>query len=113
MAAHILGGLPAEGYLFPARGNEANSYSGWSKSKAALDLASGVDDWTLHDLRRTFATNLAGLNVAPHVVEKLLNHASGTISGVAAIYNRFQYVAEMRAAVEGWEARLTSLLNQK
>jgi hypothetical protein len=39
-----------------------------------------------------------------------LNHVTGTISGVAAIYNRFQYSDEMRAAIEAWEARLTFLL---
>jgi integrase len=69
-----------------------------------------VNDWTLHDLRRTFATNLAALDAAPHVVERLLNHASGTISGVAAIYNRFQYAAQMRDAIEMWEKHLKKLL---
>jgi hypothetical protein len=42
-------------------------------------------------------------------VEKLLNHTGGTISGVAAIYNRFTYAEEMRAAVSSWERRLASL----
>jgi integrase len=36
-------------------------------------------DWTLHDLRRTFATRLAELGVAPHVIERLLNHVTGTV----------------------------------
>ena len=57
------------------------------------------------------ATNLAQLHTPPHVVEKLLNHASGTISGVAAIYNRFQYFEEMRGALAKWEARLKSLIS--
>jgi hypothetical protein len=48
--------------------------------------------------------------VAPHVIERLLNHVTGTISGVAAIYNRATYMPEMRAAVELWENKLTSLL---
>jgi hypothetical protein len=47
------------------------------------------------------------LGVAPHIAEKLLNHATGTISGVAAIYNKFQYMDEMRKAVEQWERHLT------
>jgi integrase len=46
---------------------------GWSKSKATLDALSGVADWTLHDLRRTFATRLAEMGVAPHVIERLFN----------------------------------------
>ena len=72
--------------LFPARGEPERAFNGWSKSKRKLDQLSGVHDWTLHDLRRTFATNLAALAVPPHITERLLNHATGTISGVAAIY---------------------------
>ncbi len=97
-------------YIFPARGNPDRPFSGWSKSKAAIDKLCGVNDWSLHDLRRTHATNLAALRVPPHVIEKLLNHVSGQISGVAAIYNRFQYRDEMREAVEKWENHLASLL---
>ena len=47
------------GILFP--GKSLSPFNGWSKVKAALDTASGVTDGTLHDLRRTFATNLAQL----------------------------------------------------
>ena len=98
--------------LFPARGEPEHAFNGWSKSKRKLDELSGVHDWTLHDLRRTFATNLAALAVPPHITERLLNHATGTISGVAAIYNRFPYMDEMRAAIALWEERLASLLAQ-
>jgi len=114
-AAAIIESLPRNGdYLFPGR-NRENAFQGWAKSKARLDqtveaIGGTVEAWTLHDLRRTFATNLAALNVPPHVTERILNHASGTISGVAAIYNRHAYLDEMRAAVSAWEARLAQLL---
>jgi len=89
-------------------------YSGWSKCKIALDrkLGDRVAPWTLHDLRRTFATNLAALGTPIHVTEKLLNHISGTVSGVAAIYNRHAYLDEMRAAIDAWEKRLSVILAQ-
>ena len=107
--------FPAEsadaGLLFPARGRDT-PFNGFGKCKATLDAGVPIEPWTLHDLRRTFATNLAELGVAPHVVEKLLNHSSGTISGVAAIYNRFQYMDEMRVAIALWERHLTSLLKE-
>ena len=110
MTYHILDDAPhREHYLSPARGNSERAFSGWSKSKARFDQICTIAPWTLHDLRRTFATNLAALNVPLHVVEKLLNHVTGTISGVAAIYNRFQYMEEMREAVSKWEMRLASL----
>ena len=95
--------------LFPARGNSHATFSGFSKSKRRFDTDCGIADWTLHDLRRTAATHMAGLGVAPHVVERILNHASGTISGVAAIYNRFGYQSEMRQALAAWEDKIIKL----
>ena len=96
------------GLLFPARGTD-RPFSGWSKSKADFDRACPIDPWTLHDLRRTFATRLAAQGVPIHVTEKLLNHVTGTISGVAAIYNRHAYMDEMRQAIEAYEARLATI----
>jgi integrase len=61
-----------------------------------------IEPWILHDLRRTAATGMAQLNVPPHVVDKVLNHVSGTIHGVAAVYNRYGYVEERGAALEAW-----------
>ena len=66
--------------------------------------------WTIHDLRRTFTTNLAALGTPIHVTEKLLNHVTGTVSGVAAVYNRHSYMDEMRKAVQQWETRLAEIL---
>ena len=110
MAQEIIKDIPRDdNWLFMGR-VKGQPYNGWNKHKAELDKFSGATDWTLHDLRRTFATNLAAINVPIHVTEKLLNHVSGTISGVAAIYNRHAYLNEMREAVSKWEARLTSLL---
>src|SRR5207302_11256257 len=97
--------------FFPARGRPTQPFNGWSKNKSALDKASGVQNWTLHDLRRTFATKLASLGVAQPVTEKLLNHVSGLHSGVSGIYNRHSYWEEMKAAIAAYEAHLTQLLN--
>lgn len=55
--------------------------------------------WTPHDLRRTFATRLAGLGVDPLVIEKMLNH---TLGGVLATYNRHTYEAERKDAAGKW-----------
>lgn len=53
---------------------------------------------------------MAKLEVPPHVTEKILAHSTGTISGVAAIYNRQSYMDEMRSALELWESYLAQLL---
>ncbi|MBV9827185.1 MAG: tyrosine-type recombinase/integrase [Alphaproteobacteria bacterium] len=103
-------------YVFPAsrshvRGISTSTITGFSEGKRDFDHECGVTGWTLHDLRRTFSTELAALHVAPHVIERLINHASGTISGVAATYNRFHYLPEMRSALQKWEEKLTALLS--
>lgn len=97
-------------YVFPARGKPDQPYSGYSKGKRELDAAAEFHDWTLHDLRRTAATGMARLGIAPHVVERVLNHVSGTFVGVAGIYNRFKYEDEMRSALKAWEDHLMRIV---
>jgi hypothetical protein len=53
---------------------------------------------------------MARLNIAPHVVDKVLNHVSGTIRGVTAVYNRFEYLEERRVALEAWARYVTALV---
>lgn len=93
-------------FVFPARGKPEQSYSGYSKGKREFDAAADLHNWTLHDLRRTAATGMAKLGVAPHVVEKILNHSTGTFAGVAGVYNRFEYRSEMRSALRLWAAHI-------
>lgn len=65
-------------------------------------------DWTPHDLRRTFATRLAGLGCPIHIVEKMLNHQ---MQGVAAVYNRHEYEAERIEWAQKWSDVLEALVN--
>ena len=96
-------------YFFPARGSQV-PFNGWSKCKNALDKKVAITPWTLHDLRRTFATQLAALGTPIHITERLLNHVSGTQSGIVAVYQRHNYMDEMRAAIERYETHLAALL---
>jgi integrase len=73
----------------------------------------GAGKWILHDLRRTAATGMARLNIAPHVVDRILNHVSGTIRGVAAVYNRHAYLDERKAALEAWSRYVAALVGDK
>jgi hypothetical protein len=50
------------------------------------------------------------MGVAPHVIERLVNHVTGSLSPISLVYNRAKYLEEMRSAVNLWEARLISLL---
>lgn len=109
----IIAAIPRTGsaFVFPARGRPEQAYSGYSKGKRELDALAKLHDWTLHDLRRTAATGMARLGIAPHVVERVLNHVSGTFAGVAGIYNRFRYEDEMKAALDAWAESLAKVTN--
>lgn len=85
------------------------SISGFSKALRRLHAVSGTTDWHLHDLRRTATSGMARLGVAPYVAEKVLNHISGVISGVAAVYNRHDYMNEKREALDKWGEYLSQL----
>jgi integrase len=84
--------------LFPMSGN--------STVHAALERCKV--GFTPHDIRRTVYTVLSKLGVAPHVIERVVNHAPAKLVGV---YNRYDYSAEMRAALERlaeWVGSVTS-----
>jgi integrase len=84
----------------------------FSRAKSLLDELSGVTGWRLHDLRRTCVSGMARLGVAPHVADKILNHQSGTISGVAAVYQRHEFLVERRAALDLWGTHIGALLGE-
>jgi integrase len=90
--------------VFP--GERGTPFSGWSKAKSALDTASGVSGWWLHDLRRTLATGLQRLGVRLEVTEAVLNHLSGSRAGIVGIYQRHDWAEEKRAALDAWSAHL-------
>ncbi|MBX4858759.1 integrase arm-type DNA-binding domain-containing protein [Rhizobium bangladeshense] len=101
--------------------------SGYGKAKERLDrimldiaredaVAAGEEpedatlaEWRFHDLRRTCATGMAALGIAPHIIEACLNHVSGAKASVAGIYNRFSYEAEKRHALAAWAQHLQSI----
>lgn len=89
--------------------NSPFSVRTWSKPKARLDKLSGVSNWTLHDIRRSFSTHLNDLGVQPHVVERMLNHA---VKGIEGVYNRSQRLEQMSHAFALWQAHLESAIGQ-
>lgn len=87
--------------------------SGFSKALRRLSEGSQTADWRWHDLRRTAASGMARQGVAPHVVEKILNHVSGIISGVAAVYNRHAYDKDKVEAMKVWGQTLERLNGER
>jgi integrase len=110
LARQIIEALPSDtDFMFPSRLSDTAPFNGWSRCKWTFDKPLKITEYTLHDLRRTYSSNMARLGVPIHVTEKLLNHVSGTLSGVAAVYNRYTYLPEMRQAMEAHESHLHNL----
>jgi hypothetical protein len=66
--------------------------------------------WVLHDLRRVCSTGMNSIGIEPHIVEACLNHVSGSRSGVAGTYNRYQYLPEKTAALARWADHIAALV---
>jgi len=97
-------------YVFSISG--VKPFQNFTNAKRALDELSGVTGWRLHDLRRTCVSGMARLGVPPHVADKILNHQSGTISGVAAVYQRHHFLAERKLALERWGQYIETLVGE-
>jgi integrase len=82
-----------------------------TKAKRKLDalLPADMPGWVLHDLRRTAASGMARLGVSLPVIEKVLNHSSGSFAGVAGIYQRYDFAAEKQRALETWGRHVLAL----
>ncbi len=105
----IVIGDSQSGLLFPARGRIGASFNGWSKASAALWKITGIEGATLHDIRRTYASNMARIGIPIHIIEKLLHHQSGSFGGVVGIYQQYSFMTEMRQAVDSHEKFLHSI----
>jgi integrase len=83
--------------------------SGFSRAKTRLDRliakmngGESIAPWILHDIRRSVASGLAGIGVNLPVIERCLNHISGSFAGIVGIYQKYNFADEMRAAMERW-----------
>jgi integrase len=85
--------------------------SGWSKCKGRLDKRlSDFPHWRFHDVRRSVVTGMAELGIAPHIIEAVINHQSGTKAGVAATYNRATHKTEKKLALQRWADHVAGLV---
>jgi integrase len=99
---------PRGTYVFATTGTKP--FSAFAKGKSAIDQLCGISGWRVHDLRRTVVSGMARLGVPPYVADKILNHQAGTISGVAAVYQRHEFLAERKEALNRWGAHVTQIV---
>jgi integrase len=110
-ALAILDGLPRiDGCRFVFSTNGRNPLTGFAKFKDRFDLACGVKDWRLHDLRRTARSLMSRAGVPSDHAERCLGHV---IPGVRGVYDKHQYLEEMRVAFEALAAQIASVINSQ
>jgi integrase len=118
LAVEILRAQPriktTKGFVFTTTRDAA--VSGFSRAKDRLDETMAADGgalehWTFHDLRRTMASGMARLGIQLPVIEKILNHTSGTFRSVVGVYQRHSFADEKRAALQAWASFVQSTVS--
>ena len=99
---------PEAGHLLLGR-SAGTGFRGFSKLKARLDVASKVEGWRFHDLRRTARTGMTRLGVPRDHAEAAINHLSGR-SKLERTYDRHDYAPEVIAALSTWQGHVAGLL---
>ncbi|YBV97401.1 tyrosine-type recombinase/integrase [Phyllobacteriaceae bacterium JZ32] len=131
-AVGILEQLPRiSGSDFVFTTNGKSPVSGFSKAKDALDAkmleimrkeaeeagtdpaAVTLEPWRLHDIRRTVASGMAKLGISLAVIEKILNHTSGSFGGIVGVYQRHEFSEEKRRALDAWANFVASLVSEE
>jgi integrase len=115
-AVTVLKALPriaASSFVFTTDG--VTVFSGFSKSKCRLDalLPKDMAPWRLHDIRRSAASGLARLGVNLPVIEKILNHSSGSFAGIVGVYQKHSFADEKRKALDVWGDFVSDLVSDK
>lgn len=102
-------------FVFTTTGK--NPVSGFGKVKSRIADASGVDNWRVHDFRRTMVTGLSEMmaedkmRFEPHIIEAVVNHVSGDAKkGVAGVYNKAQYLPARINALNAWADHVKVIL---
>jgi integrase len=111
-ALTIINSVPRLAGRDPLFGDRANGFTGWGKGKAELDarLGNAVAPWQVRDLRRACASGMQRLGVRVEVIERALNHVSGSYRGVAGVYQRDPMTDEVRTAFVRWSEHVLALV---
>jgi len=110
------------GLIFTTNGE--TGLGGLSGAKARLDArmlalakeanpTAQIPGWVVHDLRRTAATGMAKLGVTIPVIEKILGHTSGVFAGIVGVYQRHDFLPEMRVALDAWGRHVETITTGK
>jgi integrase len=111
-AVAVLEALPRIGdFVLTTDGRSAASNYAVNKKRLDALLPADMPPWWLHDARRTAASGMARLGINLPVIEKVLNHSSGSFGGIVGVYQRHDFADEKRRALECWGARVADLVS--
>ncbi|WFU44202.1 tyrosine-type recombinase/integrase [Bradyrhizobium sp. CB82] len=101
-------------------GRHGKAPTAFSHAKVRIDDAvttanngKEVPAWVFHDLRRTMVSGMARLGIALPVIEKVINHKSGTFRGVVSVYQHHDFAAEKRTALTAWASHVDGIMSGK
>ncbi|MBR0797311.1 tyrosine-type recombinase/integrase [Bradyrhizobium jicamae] len=108
------------GFLFSVDGKRPVTTFSRAKDRidTAVTKALGPDakplpHWTFHDLRRTVVSGMARLKIALPVIEKAINHKSGSFKGVVGVYQHHDFAEEKRAALDAWASFVQTIVSNQ
>jgi integrase len=108
--------LQGNPFVFAGKQGKPIAAFGYAKNEineAITKAGQPLADWRFHDFRRAGVTALADMGFPPHVCDRLLNHITGAIQGVAAVYQRAEFLNERKAALEAWAVHVTAAAKGK
>jgi integrase len=73
--------------------------------------ATPLAPWVVHDIRRSLISGMARLGVELHVIERVVNHVSGSFGGIVSVYQKHKYEDQMRLALERWAAHIERVVS--
>ena len=104
-------------FVFTSNGKKP--VNGFSVAKRQLDASMAeiaghaIPEWRLHDLRRTFVTGLATLKIQLPVIERCVNHISGSFGGVGGVYQKHEFTPDKTEALARWAAHVEGLVTDR
>ena len=111
LALKVLDSIPKNGHDLVFTSDGVNPITSFSRAKHRMDDVMKIDDWQVHDLRRTLVTHLASMKVDSNVADMLLNHTPASKSGIKGVYQKFQFIDERKEAMMLWGRYIEKLIS--
>lgn len=97
------------GHIYATDAGKALS-NNFDRTLKRLRELSGTSGWSWHDLRRTSRTLMGRAGVRPEISERCMSHALGGAGRMQSVYDRYDYLDEMREAYQALGDKIDSIV---